>query len=245
MKAFYDSRIVVAGTVAALLIVALTASLGTWQLRRADARAAAQHKQDAAMAAAPVDLGSRKAADGVAGARVRLVGRFDPVRSILLDNRTRDGVAGFHVVTPMRLTASGDWVLVLRGWIARDPQDRARLPALITPTDEVALEGVAEAELAQPMLLGTVAEPGPGDRIWQHLDYPTYRRWSGLPVWSVIVRQNAEPAVADRLVREWARPGMSVERHQGYAFQWFAMTAVAVIGWIALLVHQWRRRPRT
>ncbi len=240
---FYDRRQFIAGTVAALLIGGLTASLGTWQLRRADERIAAQQRQDAALAQPPIDLGRAAAGDQVLEGRLTLTGRFDAARTIFLDNRTREGIAGFHVLAPMQLQPSGQWVLVLRGWLARDARDRMRIPELQTPPADVTIEGVGIARLEQPMLLARSPEPGPADRIWQHVDYPLYERWSGLTLRPMIVRQNAEPALADGLARDWIQPGNNVDRHHGYAFQWFAMTTVTVLAWCLLLWRQLRRRP--
>ena len=31
------------------------------------------------------------------------------------------------------------------------------------------------------------------------------------------------------LIREWAAPDLGVERHYGYAFQWFALSALILI----------------
>jgi surfeit locus 1 family protein len=226
-------------TAAAVAVVALTVSLGQWQLRRADEKAALQAGRDAALAAAPVSLTAGVDPAELDGRRVVADGVFDAARTVFLDNRTRNGVAGFHVLSPLRLDGDGRYVLVLRGWVARDLADRERLPAPGAAGVPVRVEGLATAELPQPIVLA--AEVGePTSRIWQRFERDRYRRWSGLDPLPVIIRQTSE--LPDGLHRDWVQPGSGVDKHRGYAFQWFAM-AVAMVGlwlWFAVL----RRGPR-
>jgi surfeit locus 1 family protein len=223
------------------IAVALTASLGQWQVRRGAEKDALQAQRDAARAAAPVALAATDPAlASLDGRRVLLVGRFDDARSVFLDNRTRSGVAGFHVLTPLRLEG-GAWVMVLRGWVARDTRERTRLPVLPAQADAVRVEGFAQASLAQPMVLAAQSDAAPGERLWQHYDVDVYRRWSELPVAEGIVRQISE--LPDGLARDWVEPGGGADKHRAYAFQWFAMSGTAAL---AVLVLGWRtvRRPR-
>jgi hypothetical protein len=162
-------------TLAAAAVMALTVALGNWQLRRADEKAALQQARDAALALAPVTLdGAPLQPAELDGRRVSVQGVFDPAHTIFLDNRTRNGVAGFHVLAPLRIArpaadgAPPPHVLVLRGWIARDPVARARLPPLRTPEGPVRIEGLAGrfslrgGGLMEGHLTGQLVEPEPG-----------------------------------------------------------------------------------
>ena len=235
--------------IAALAAIALTVSLGNWQLRRASEKESAQLDRDAAMRQPAVTLGAAPIdPSALEGARVVARGVLLPEQSVFLDNRTRQGVAGFHVLTPMRLLAAADGlpgagdrhVLVLRGWIARDIQDRNRLPALQTPPGAVQIEGIALAELAQPMLLGGEAGPGPdGSRIWQRVSLPSYSGWSGLAMQPILIRQTS--ALDDGLARDWVQPGSGADKHRAYAVQWYAMAAAVALFWA---VATWLARRR-
>ena len=222
------------------IVVAVTFSLGQWQVRRGAEKDALQAQRDAARAAAPVAPSAQTPAlAGLDGRRVVLAGRLEESKTVLLDNRTRSGVAGFHVLTPLQLDG-GAWVMVLRGWVARDALERTRLPALPPQAEAVRVEGFAQAALAQPMVLARQAEPAPGERLWQHYDVEAYRRWSGLAVVDGIVRQTS--ALPDGLERDWVEPGSGADKHRGYAFQWFAMAATAAL---AALVLAWRALRRS
>jgi len=249
-------------TLAAVAVVALTVSLGNWQLRRADEKAQLQLQRDQALARAPLPIGTELLdAAATDGQRVLLEGRFDAPKTVFLDNRTRQGVAGFHVLTPMRIGAdasAGDparYVLVLRGWIARDIAERTRLPPLRTPESVQRVEGLAIVDLPQPIVLGandthgSAADPTAradgSSRIWQHLSMSDYARWSGLPMQPVLVRQTSE--IDDGLARDWVQPAAGVDRHHGYAVQWYAMAAVTagLWLWLTLRTRTRKRRPES
>ena len=224
-------------TLAAVAVLATTLSLGTWQLRRADEKAAAQAARDAALAAPPLRPGGAPlGADALDGRRVELVGRFEPQRTLLLDNRTYRGVAGFHVLTPLRLDEGGAVVMVLRGWVARDVRDRTRVPGFPTPEGTVRIEGLATADLPQPIVLSRQAgERDRGSPILQHLDLDAWRREQTAASLPVVVRQTSDSG--DGLVRDWPLPGSGVDKHRAYAAQWFAMALATALLW-------WRFGPR-
>jgi len=238
-----------APTLAALAVVVLTVSLGNWQLRRADEKRALQAQRDAADRDAPIDV-SAQGNDAVAldGRRVRVRGRFVSEFDVFIDNRTHRGVAGFHVLSPLRLAGSDMHVLVLRGWVASDPRERWRVPRVPAPEGEVEVEGIAQRELARTLELGRTPEPGPDDRIWLNVDLDRYRRWSGLAVQQPVVREltparTSDGDFGDGLVRDWPHPGGDVEKHVAYAFQWYSMAALAAGLWIWFVaLARWRGR---
>ena len=210
------------------LVTAMTASLGAWQLRRADEKRAQQSVVERAAQAGPRLLdGAPLATDQASGRLVRVRGRFVPDHTIFIDNRTHQGVAGFYVLTPVKIHDSPLHVLVLRGWIARDVRDRNRLPAVTTPAQEVQVTGIAEPRLERTLELKAMPDPQPGERLWQNLDPDVYRRWSGLELQPFIIRQSATGAPDDGLAREWRVAGPDVDKHRAYALQWFLMSAAA------------------
>jgi len=227
--------------VATVALVALGVSLGQWQLRRADEKRDLQARVDAARRAPPIALPVEPVLPAQLDGRSVLVrGHFAARHTVWIDNRSRKGVAGFHVVTPVRIEGSTLHVLVLRGWAPRDPRERTRLPQVATPADEVAIEGVAEAEIAQALELAAAPTPGPEDRIWQNLDFDRFEQWSGLRVQRVLVRQLDPAHPQEGLVRDWPEPGGDVDKHLGYAFQWFTMAAVVLGLWLYFTFRQRR-----
>ncbi len=235
---------------AALAAFALTVSLGNWQMRRAEEKAAAQRLLDAAQASGPVRLDGAALADPrkLSGMRVELTGRFQDRYAIFIDNRSYRGRAGFHVLTPFASDSLDRPVLVLRGWVPQDPAQRSRLPALPEGEGLQRIVARVQTDLEQALELAAAVEPGPGDRLWQNASVARVARWSGLDLAPLVLRQldpesepkaaapsgSSPPAVAapNAFIRDWPSPGTGVDKHHGYAFQWYSMAAAIAGLWL-------------
>ncbi|MGH6623987.1 MAG: SURF1 family protein, partial [Burkholderiaceae bacterium] len=204
---------------AAVAVIALAVSLGNWQLRRADEKQSLQSQYDAAEAAAPAPLGSASdlaALPSHLPKRVLLNGEFVDSATVYIDNRMVDGVAGFQVVSAMRIAPDAPLVLIDRGWAARDAGDRTRLPLVKSVSGPVRIEGLAVALLPRTLELGGATDASLG--IWQNLDYERFEKASGQTVARIVVQQTA--GSADGLRRDRPRLDARVDRHRGYAVQW-------------------------
>ncbi|HEY8877620.1 MAG TPA: SURF1 family protein [Roseateles sp.] len=224
---------------AALLAAALTARLGLWQLDRAAKKIALQtaiEAEGARPALANADLGG----DGQLNRRVALRGRWLAERTVWLDNRPMDGHTGFFVVTPLLLAGSDKAILVQRGWAPRNQLDRTRLPPLITPSGEVSVQGRLAAS---PSKLFDLGESLPG-AIRQNLDPAAFAVESGLKLLPLTVVQTAPDSPDDTLLRHWPAPDLGLQKHYGYAFQWFALCAliVGLYVWFKLLRPRFRKQ---
>lgn len=222
--------------------VAVTMSLGNWQMRRAQEKLAIQARWDSLLQQAPLDV--RPAAlEDIANRvplRVRLSGRFRHERSVWLESRTMGGRAGFYVVTPLLLEGTHTAVLVNRGFVARDPTESRRLPAIGRPTDAIAIEGIAIETIPHLLELGTATASDSWPLVWHNLDYTEYERASGMPVARFVLQQTSDGH--DGLARRWAVPSAGVETHRGYAVQWYSLAALLFALTMLLVVRAWRRR---
>ena len=207
----------------ALAAMALTASLGRWQLSRAAEKEASQ--------AAVAERQRLPALDGASLAQalsddqarellhraITLRGQWLADRTVFLDNRPMARQTGFYVLTPLRLTGSDRVVLVQRGWAPRHQVDRSLLPPVQTPTGEVQVSGRIAAHPPRVYRLGQEQ----GGAIRQNLDLDAWRAETGLPLAPVLVVQTG--AASDGLQRDWPEAASGVEKHYGYAFQWFGL----------------------
>ena len=81
-------------------------------------------------------------------------------------------------------------------------------------------------------------------RIRQNIDNAGFAAEIGLPLLAVSMLQTG---VADEgLLRDWAAPNLGVDRHYGYAAQWFSLCALLIFLYLWFqLISPLRARRRT
>ncbi len=228
---------------AAAALIAVTVRLGLWQLDRA-AQKLALHEQREQRARSPQltqgALPRSMAEAAVAEHRaVAVEGRWLPAHSIYLDNRPMATRMGFLVLTPLQLP-DGSALVVQRGWWPRDAAERTRIAAPTPPAGAVRIQGRLALTPSRSFELAPDA-PGP---IRQNLDVAAFQRETGLPLlpWVLVQLEEGGTSVGDGLLRQWPEPAADVHKHYGYAVQWFALAALALLLllWFQI-VRPWRR----
>lgn len=232
--------VVFAGGALVAILVPVFVSLGLWQWNKAAAKEARQVLLDQRGGEAPVRLsGTPVAAESLRFRRITVRGTYEPQYQILVDNRVHQERAGYHVVTPLRIEGSEMRVLVNRGWISAE--GTRALPQFDTPSQTVAL--LATAVVPGTRFFTLAAEPaGPGwQPRWQNLDLARYRQAVPFPLQPVVLELDPNSA-GGGFVREWPRPDEHIERHVGYAWQWFGFAAATIAIWLYFLVGPWIAR---
>ena len=219
-------------TVAGLV---LTVMLGNWQLGRGNEKAALAQRIQTASRDALIALSTKEVvADDVVWRRVEVSGHFEPKYAVLIDNRIVRGVAGYHVVMPLRIGDGERYVLVNRGW-APAAASRGTLPTISTPAGTVRIVGMATVPSRRYLELSSKVADG---NVWQNLTLDRYRAAVAVPIQPVVIQQ--ENDIQDGLKREWSAPDLGVDMHYGYAFQWFALAAALLIFYVVCHVRKIR-----
>lgn len=216
--------------IAALAIALLGIALGNWQQGRAAQKAAIQAQIAARGADAPLILGPGAGATPVADLayrRVRVTGEFVSSWPMFLANRPMAGRAGYYLVMPFKIAGSDTHVLVLRGWLPRTAE-YGKLPAFSTPAGSVTVEGIVTATAGHVMDLGATEGLAPG-AIVQNVDPQAAARATGLALQAWFVQQTGPAGPGDPLQRDWPSPASGVDKHRGYAFQWYALAAMSIL----------------
>ena len=214
----------------AFLIIATIAflvSLGLWQLERADQK----RTIEAAILNAntgPVEL--------IANGRelldkeyydVRLQGNYLSDKQFIYDNQIVDQVSGYYVLTPFILTDQLGVILVNRGFIPWNGQ-RERLADIAV--DSVSRE--IKVQVSNPikrMELKATDVSRQFPVLIQAIDFDVLEEVSKLKFVKVVGL--LDPSSSDGYVRKWEPYTGSIEKHIGYAIQWFLMALVlAIIG---------------
>lgn len=214
----------IAPTLVVLVLLPLMVFLGFWQLSRGQEKQALLQSYAERRAAQPLSVAQLAAVADPAFRRVQLRGEFDAGHSVLLDNRMRDGKAGVELLQPFHDQASGQWLLLNRGWLPWP--DRRTPPAFTTPD--------------QPLNINAWVYVAPGETFQLHAD-PAAAQWPRLltalhpqALWAELersgfafeLRAEAGPATYET---QWPVVAMGPEKYVGYAVQWFAM-ALALLG---------------
>ncbi|WP_051208512.1 SURF1 family protein [Propionicicella superfundia] len=171
--------------------------------------------------------------------RVRISGTFDTEHQFQIRYRTNDGARGVEVVTPLR-TASGDVVLVDRGFLETNTSVVAQIPPAPTGTVTVighvrrSEQGSAEAITPVDGMMRLINAPA----ISESLGYEVADGYIGL--------LEITPAQAGDL-RPVALPTLDEGPHFWYAVQWFMFAAIAAAGLFVFIRNDVRdlRRRRT
>ncbi len=226
-------------SIAAFLIALVAITLGNWQTRRGDEKVVLKAQIEQGQAMPPIEA-SEVISKTHANRRVQIEGQWREDKTIFIDNRTHKGIAGFHVLTPLKI-ASGKHVLVLRGWVARDLKDRTKLPQLrsiagtsISPgTSTSKVVGLSQPDVPQSYELGKPWVPDAKDFLWQNASREIYSNWSNLALEGFVLRQTESlTGFDDGLVREWAAFNVDEDKHRGYALQWYSLGALSGVLWV-------------
>ena len=225
---------------ATLLVSGITAKLGFWQLGRAQTKEAlnaitvarqlepALRNDDLASGVVPEDWMQRSA---------DLDGQWLPQFTVYLDNRSMKSQTGFFVLTPFQLS-NGPVLLVQRGWVARDRARSDFLPPVPTPQGKVTLQGRVVPSPSKLMELGAPAPVKEGfNLLRQNIDLQEFGLETKLPMLATLQQTND---ASDGLLREWPKSISGADKNRGYAFQWFALSALTLIlfAWFQV----WKKR---
>ncbi|NBT72894.1 MAG: SURF1 family protein [Betaproteobacteria bacterium] len=242
----------------ALLLALLTLSLGFWQWNRSlekqaifDAieRQAAQRKGSATPslgASLPWQLG--RPAQDLDRKEVVIRGRWLPDSTFYLDNRLLNGKPGVNVLSAVVLPDQS-LVWVNRGWAPKPPGlDNQRARSLMSGGQHLPEQAAADiravglASLLQRLELSSDPQSLRQGALWQNVDWAAATQRvaisTGLKttqadrIWPLIFWQTSDSP--DGLLRQVpAPPSDAVDKHRGYAFQWWMMS-------LAALVFAWR-----
>lgn len=222
-------------TFAALMVAVTTFSLGQWQLRRADQKETLQAAIEAQKVLPALDNKALVATKKIASAMHRAMtvqGEWQSEHTVYLDNRPMSGKTGFWVLTPLALQGTDQVILVQRGWVPRNFMDRAVLPDVQTPPGLVKITG----RIAPPPSKLYEFKGVDTGRLRQNIELKAYQMETGLQLLDVSLLQTGN--ASEGLLRDWAAPNVGIDKHYGYAFQWFGLCALVVglYGWFQVIV---------
>jgi len=213
--------------VAGMLLIALFARLGIWQLDRA-----AEKNALAEAFASPASV--TEVSPGLEPEPYQPIaasGHYLADRQVLIENIVNNGRIGYYAITPLEISADQPLLLVNRGWIPKSPEQTA-LPDLSLADGRRRISGRA----------GRLPRVGirPGEAFADRLSWPRVGVWPTYQEMAAEIGRDVLPFVLlldpdqeSGFARQWQPRESGSSTHYGYAFQWFAMAiaVAALLGW--------------
>ena len=214
--------------------IAFLTSLGFWQLDRANEKRA-------------IEASIQKANTGIVELitdenrllekeyyQVRLKGQYQSNKQFIYDNQIVDQVSGYYVLTPFKLEGQPSTIIINRGFIPWNG-DREKLA-------DVSIEKTKseiKVQISKPIKRIELKSSEIGNNfpvLIQAVDLVKMSELAGIDFSSMVGLLDA--SMDDGFIRKWEPYTGSIEKHIGYAVQWFLMAIVLGIIGIRIAIKQ-------
>ena len=216
--------------------LALLISLGFWQLDRANEKRAIENQIARANSGDLELINSVEFLKEKEYYHVRLQGAYIDDKQFIYDNQIVDQISGYYVLTPFVLKGDSEAILINRGFIPwngrRDKLADIDVGAKLTEVKVQISKPVRRMELEESKTTGEFPV------LIQTLDLDEMSNTVSLDLASVIGLLS--PESDSGFVRQWEPYTGSIERHVGYAIQWFLMALVLAFIGIRLAMKHWK-----
>ena len=213
-------------------------SLGLWQLDRADEKRDIEHNVNAASSKPALslnNLGNVVVKDEIYRPAT-MTGYFDSDRQYLWDNKTHHGRPGYHVLTPFLLESDSKAVLVNRGWVPMLGR-RDQLPDVLVDTTRMTIAGVVKYPSNTIQLADSLDQKGMDyPHVFQAFETDVFSSELGLKLLPIMIELGVDEEHG--YTRDWKPYFGKIEKHNGYALQWFIMSLIALFLYIKLNIKR-------
>lgn len=231
-------------TLLALICIPTLIALGFWQLDRADEKRVidqgvndAINKPALALNNANLDELNKEIYRNAV-----IKGDFDSKMQFLLDNRTHGGLPGYHVISPFLFEHSSNTippkvaVLINRGWIGYKGK-RENIADISLNKETVEIEGSIkniprsivlkedkEDDTYSSIVFKTNNNKVEDVDLIQSINLDQLETKLGYTLLPIIIELDKTNSFG--FIREWQPYYGSIDKHNAYALQWFAMASI-------------------
>lgn len=220
-----------------LVVFPTLISLGLWQLDRAEEKRQIESSVNAATNKTPLSLNDSSDVDlkSEVYRPAKMVGNFDNERQYLWDNKTHQGRAGYHVLTPFLIEGTRSAVMVNRGWVPMLGR-RDQFPELSIDGDAgatISISGIIKNPSNTIQLADRLDQKGADfPHVFQAFEPNVFAKELELSLLPVMIE--LAPSDKHGYIRDWKPYFGKIEKHNGYALQWFLMAFIALFLYIKL-----------
>ena len=214
--------------------IAFLTSLGFWQLDRANEKRAIEASIQKANTGIVELIADENRLLEKEYYQVRLKGQYLSNKQFIYDNQIVDQVSGYYVLTPFKLENQSVAIVVNRGFIPWNG-DREKLADISIEKNKSEIK----VQISKPIKR---IELKPSEisnnfpTLIQAVDLVKMSEIAGVNFSSMVGLLDA--SMDDGFVRKWEPYTGSIEKHIGYAVQWFLMAIVLGIIGIRIAIKQ-------
>ena len=210
-----------------LATMAFLASLGFWQLDRADQKRTIEASIQKANTGVVELIVNQNELLNKEYYEVRLQGSYISDKQFIYDNQIVDQASGYYVLTPFVLKGQSNAIMINRGFIPwNGRRDQLADIAVDSTSREIKIQ-VSNPIKRIELKTSDISNQFPV--LIQAIDFDVIEEISSTSFVDVIGL--LDPSSDDGFVRKWEPYTGSIEKHIGYAIQWFLMALVlGIIG---------------
>ena len=230
--------------------------MGFWQLDRAEEKRVIDQGVNDAIAKSALklntaDLTTLKNEIYRSGS---LIGRYDNKQQFLLDNRTHKGKPGYHVISPFLFENSSssntpnNAILINRGWIgyqgrrnqiadiSLDKENLMIVGSIKNIPRSIVLNDKAEDDSSTDLTFETKGKKLEGTSLIQSIQLDRLEQTLNYKLLPIMIELNE--TAENGFTREWQPYYGSIDKHNAYAVQWFAMASILLFLFIKLNIRK-------
>ena len=206
--------------------------LGIWQLDRlAQRRAFNAHYLD--VSTLPVLTITSTPANDLTEMEYRPVlvnGDYDFAHQVVLRNQVYQNQSGYHLLTPLILS-DGTGILVERGWIPADGNDRPGNWHIYDQPGPVTIKGILRLGQTEPEI-GSVSDPTLTHLdVWSLVNLTRIGQQLPYKLLPVFVQPNPDPSLTKPPYPYQPEIALDEGPHFGYVLTWFSFAALLFFGY--------------
>jgi len=172
--------------------------------------------------------------------KVTVTGVYEPKYQFLLDNQVEGNRVGYHVITPLKIDQTNEYVLINRGWIL-GKDTHTELPLFTTPLTPQVVTG--QVWVPSKKIFSLEAKPAVNmikqglDPVWQNMDMDRYQHAVPFSVSEIAIKLD-QHCDAGGFIRNWQVPAERIATNMGYAYQWFGFALATLLIFIYMSVSK-------
>lgn len=243
-------------TLLAVVLIPVLISLGLWQLDRAEEKRIIDNGVNEAIKKPALKFNEAEFSNLESNIyrSATITGQYDTKQQFLLDNRTYNGLPGYHVFSPFLFENKSSnnvknyAVLINRGWIGyQGTREQIVDISLDKEIVEIAgsikklprsivLKEQSNDEMSNSLLFQNKNKQLKGVSLIQSIQLNRLQKTLNYELLPIMIE--LDKSSNDGFIREWQPYFGSIDKHNAYALQWFAMATILLFLFFKLNIRK-------